>query len=80
MEEDLQSQLDSGTAPDPEFHSAILRRMVLHKAKARLRDIHSSLLHRSIAAGERKLDVPTAMGWRDEVRPPYQKGTGDMIP
>lgn len=69
MEADLQLQLETGTAPDPEFYSAILRRLFLHKAKARLRDIQASLRARSKASGEQKLDLPAAMGWRDEVRP-----------
>lgn len=64
----MKSQLESGTAPDPEFYSAIIRRLPVHKAKAQLRDIHSSLKARSLASGEAKLDIPAAMGWREEVR------------
>ena len=67
MEEDISADLEAGTAPDPEFYSAILRRMVLHKARARLREIHSALLARSKMGVVTDADVPKAMGWREEV-------------
>lgn len=67
MEEDISADLEAGTAPDPEFYSAILRRMVLHKAKARLRELHSTLLARSHLQKPNATDIPKAMGWREEV-------------
>ena len=68
MEEDITADLEAGSAPDPEFYSAILRRMILHKAKARLRELHSTLLSRSKLQKLNDTNVPKAMGWRDEVR------------
>jgi len=41
LESGIQEQLDSGTAADPEYWQAVLKRLVLHKAKARLREIHA---------------------------------------
>lgn len=70
MEEDISADLEAGTAPDPEFYSAILRRMVLHKARARLREIHSEVFSQSKSRKLNELDVAKAMGWRDEVRDP----------
>lgn len=67
MEADLKYQLETRTAPDPEFYSAILRRLVLHKAKARLREMHATLRAQSLAAAEAGLDVPASLGWRQEV-------------
>jgi hypothetical protein len=68
MEEEIKDNLESGDLADPEFHSAILRRMVLHKARARLRELHAALRARSLAQADQKTDVPKAMGWREEVR------------
>lgn len=70
MEDDIQADLDTGTAPDPEFYSAILRRMVLHKAKARLRELHAILQARSKSEAINEANVPKAMGWREEVTYP----------
>lgn len=41
LEAGIQEQLDSGTAADPEYWQAVLKRLALHKAKARLREIHT---------------------------------------
>lgn len=41
LEGGIQAQLDSGTAADPEYWQAVLKRLALHKAKARLREIHA---------------------------------------
>lgn len=67
MEEQIRGSLESGDLPDPEFHSAVLRRMVLHKARARLRELHASLRARSLVHEDRRADVPKAMGWGEEV-------------
>lgn len=72
MEEGIQRELDNGTAADPEFMSAVLKRLVLHKAKARLKEIHQGLMakhaERIIATQDPSMDVRKAMGWQiDEV-------------
>ncbi len=41
LEEGIQDTLDSGTAADPEYWAAVLKRVSVHKAKARLREIHA---------------------------------------
>ena len=41
LEEGIQEQLDSGAAADPEYWQAVLKRLLLAKAKARLREIHA---------------------------------------
>ncbi len=70
MEEGIQAQLDGGDAADPEFLAAVLKRLTLAKAKARLREIHEDLLRkhldRIVAAPDRAEDVAAAMGWADE--------------
>lgn len=69
MEQDITSQLERGEAPDPEFLTAVLSRLELAKAKARLREIHGGRLqaHVSVleAAGD-PVDIATAMGWDRE--------------
>ena len=72
LEEGIQQELDSGTAADPEFMSAVLKRLTLHKAKARLKDIHAGLMakhaERIIATQDPSMDIRKAMGWQvDEV-------------
>ena len=76
MEEEIKSSLETGDLPDPEFHAAVLRRMVLHKARARLRELHGTLKARSLAFGDRRAEVPKAMGWREEVRCPVPRAMG----
>ena len=70
MEEGIQAQLDGGDAADPEFLAAVLKRLTLAKAKARLREIHEDLLRkhldRIVAAPDTAEDVAAAMGWADE--------------
>ena len=41
LESGIQEQLDSGAAADPEYWQAVLKRLHLHKAKARLRELHA---------------------------------------
>ncbi len=72
MEDGIQRELDNGTAADPEFMSAVLKRLTLHKAKARLKEIHQGLMakhaERIIATQDPSMDVRKAMGWQvDEV-------------
>ncbi len=55
--------------------SAVLKRMTLHKAKARLKEIHQGLMakhaERIIATQDPSMDVRKAMGWQvDEVGMP----------
>lgn len=65
----IEEQLQSGEAADPEFSAAILKRLRIHKAKAKLREIHSDLLQRHLdrtqLVGD-SVDVADEMGWGDE--------------
>jgi hypothetical protein len=45
---------------------AVLPRLKIYAAKARLRQIKAQLLEEQLAAQEEKLDVAAAMGWIDE--------------
>eukprot|EP00879_Flechtneria_rotunda_P021926 GHRR01023122.1.p1 GENE.GHRR01023122.1~~GHRR01023122.1.p1 ORF type:complete len:128 (+),score=40.13 GHRR01023122.1:136-519(+) len=65
MECDINRQLAAGQG-DPEYWEAVLPRLGIHAAKARLRDIKAQLLEERLAAEEEKLDVAAAMGWLDE--------------
>ena len=52
--------------------SAVLKRLTLHKAKARLKEIHQGLMakhaERIIATQDPSMDIRKAMGWHvDEV-------------
>ncbi len=60
LEAGIMDQLDAGAAADPEYWAAVLRRLGLHKAKARLRH-----LGRVVLAGD-GVDVGAAMGWDAE--------------
>ena len=61
--------MQSGEAADPEFSTAILKRLHIHKAKAKLREIHSDLLQqhldRTQLIGD-DVNVAKEMGWGDE--------------
>lgn len=66
LEGGIQAQLDSGTAADPEYWQAVLKRLALHKAKARLREIHADMMQQHLAKMMADVDVPGAMGWGAE--------------
>lgn len=65
LEADMQRQLAAGEG-DPEYWEAVLPRLKIHAAKARLREIKAQILEDRLAAQEEKLDVAAAMGWLDE--------------
>lgn len=69
LEAGITERLDAGEAGDPEYWAAVLRRLTLHKAKARLRELHARLLERHlqrvVLAGD-GVDVAQAMGWEAE--------------
>ena len=69
LEAGITERLDAGEAGDPEYWAAVLRRLTLHKAKARLRELHARLLERHlqrvVLAGD-GVDVAEAMGWEAE--------------
>lgn len=73
LEEGIQAQLDSGDAADPEFLAAVAKRLKLAKAKARLREIHETLLRkhldRIVVTEDGREDVAAAMGWADKADP-----------
>jgi len=60
----IKVQLESGECADPEYWEAVRRRLNVHLAMARLRDIHRSLQERYLAS--REGDVPQQMGWEDD--------------
>ena len=74
MEEGISQQLEAGDAADPEFLAAVLWRLQLAKARARLREVHAGLLEAHLArlraAPDTSVDVAAAMGWDREVRLP----------
>ncbi|KAJ3670132.1 hypothetical protein LUZ60_010456 [Juncus effusus] len=48
MRSDIESQMRSGTAKVVEYWEAVLKRLHIYKAKARLREIHASLLRKHL--------------------------------
>lgn len=65
----IEEQLQSGEAADPEFSAAILKRLRIHKAKAKLREIHTDLLQQHLDRTQHVpegVDVAQEMGWGDE--------------
>ncbi|KAL3159310.1 hypothetical protein ABBQ32_011264 [Trebouxia sp. C0010 RCD-2024] len=65
----IEQQLQSGEAADPEFSAAILKRLRIHKAKAKLREIHSDLLQQHLDRTQHVIedvDVAQEMGWEQE--------------
>lgn len=67
-ERDLKSELESGRAQDPEFKSAVLKRIAPHKARAELQEIHSMLRSRQLANGKSGAKQSERSGWRGEVK------------
>ncbi len=69
-QDSIEEQLQSGEAADPEFSAAILKRLWIHKAKARLREIHRDLMQQNLdrtqLVPDDGADVPREMGWDDD--------------
>lgn len=64
--------------------AAVLKRLTLHKAKARLKEIHQGLLakhaQRVIATQDPSMDIRKAMGWNiDEVRSTLLVGHSGLL-
>jgi len=61
LDEGITAQLESGECADPEYWDAVRRRLKVHLARARLRDIHHTLQekHRQ----RREAGIPKMMGW-----------------
>ncbi|KAI8474931.1 MAG: cactus-binding C-terminus of cactin protein-domain-containing protein [Monoraphidium minutum] len=62
MEGDINGSLAAGEG-DPDYWEAVLERLQIHAARARLREIHADLLRRRIASATAKIDVAEVMGW-----------------
>ncbi|DBA94110.1 hypothetical protein WJX77_004695 [Trebouxia sp. C0004] len=69
-QDSIEEQLQSGEAADPEFSAAILKRLRIHKAKAKLREIHRDLMQQNLdrtqLVPDEGEDVPREMGWDDD--------------
>ena len=67
-QDSIEEQLQSGEAADPEFSAAILKRLRIHKAKAKLREIHRDLMQQNLDRTQLipdGVDVAQEMGWSD---------------
>lgn len=68
LEASINEQLQSGAVPDPEYWTAVLSRLSIWQARARLRELHADILARQLAAAEAGVDVRAEMGWDREDR------------
>lgn len=69
LQSDIEAQLQSGEAADPEYWTAILNRLRTHKAKAKLREVHRDLLQQHLDRTQHLQDtvnVAQEMGWDDK--------------
>lgn len=62
MEGEIGSALETGQG-DPEYWEAVLRRLQLHKAKAKLREVQAEMVRRHVAELEAGTNVRKEMGW-----------------
>jgi len=60
LEDGILDQLDSGAAADPDYWTAVLRRLKLYKSRAILREFHANLVEQELDKLRRGLQVPTA--------------------
>lgn len=68
LEAGIHDQLDSGEAADPEYWSAVLRRLEIYKARAVLREFHHDVMQRHLDKVMKGADVPKALvGGKDRV-------------
>ncbi|XP_050227714.1 splicing factor Cactin-like [Mercurialis annua] len=58
MQSQIESQMSSGTAKVVEYWEAILKRLQIYKAKARLKEIHAKILRKYLHGLEPRLDIP----------------------
>ena len=68
LEHEIQQQLDSGEAADPEYWSAVLRRLEIYKSRAVLREFHHNVMERHLEKVMKGADVPkTLVGGKDRL-------------
>ncbi|KIZ03082.1 Uncharacterized protein C19orf29 [Monoraphidium neglectum] len=65
MEANINGSLAAGEG-DPDYWEAVLERLQIHAARARLREIHADQLSRRIAKETAKIDVAEVMGWAED--------------
>ena len=65
MESQIERQLSAGQG-DPDYWEAVLSRLQIHAAKARLRELQAELLAKRLSQELANIDVAKAMGWKEE--------------
>ena len=65
MEADIGASLAAGEG-DPDYWEAVLERLQVHAARARLREVRGEVLRRRAEKAEARLDVAEVMGWAAE--------------
>ncbi|CAL9779282.1 unnamed protein product [Musa acuminata subsp. burmannicoides] len=69
MQQQIESQMRSGTAKVVEYWEAILKRLQIYKAKACLREIHTSLLRKYLQRLEQVADDEHHLEAHEDIRP-----------
>ena len=79
--------LAAGTAAEPEYWQAVLRRCDVAIARARVKDIHDALRSQAGAVLDKEAGMPSnardvrlAMGWDDDDLPPAHEGDAGPLP
>eukprot|EP00887_Chlorella_sp_A99_P001190 scaffold14.g1190.t1 len=81
LEESIQDQLDTGAAGDPEYWAAVLKRLGVAKARARVREVHTGacwarraeMVGQVFARITGGVNVAEAMGWGQEEQQQQQQ-------
>lgn len=61
LEKDIEEQLDSGEAADPDYWAAVLRRLTIYKSRAILREFHATLMQRHLDKMMAGMDLPRSL-------------------
>lgn len=61
LEIGITEQLESGDAADPDYWTAVLRRLDLYKAKSLLREFHANIMEQELEKMRQGIDVPKAL-------------------
>lgn len=69
MQENIESQMRSGTAKVVEYWEAVLKRLQIYKAKACLKEIHASLLRNYLQHLEQPVESELALEAIEEIKP-----------
>lgn len=79
MQENIASQMRSGTAKVVEYWEAVLKRLQIYKAKACLKEIHANLLRKYLQHLEQPIETEQGLETIEEINPTEEEDRKSVV-